>query len=341
MTSPPAAAERPGPLAYLFPAWFAIPMGLCGLSLAWHRAVPLMGEPAQAVAMALAALGALVFVLLLVATVWRGLHHASAWADDRRHPVRHTMVATLPVSALLVATAGQACGVPAAWVAPLWAAATLGLLFVTWWVVSRWFRGKQPGGLQWATVTPALFIPVVGQVLVPLAGVPLGHGDWSAAQFGVGLMFWPVVTVLLMVRLAQQGMWPERLLPTTVIFVAPPAVIGSACLQFGAPVTLVWALWGMGLFSLLWVASLGRRIGGLPFGLAHWGMSFPLAAFTALTLRLLPSGPLAPLGVALLAVVSLLVAALVLATVRGLRDGSLLAPEPVAVITPVGQPTAG
>ena len=36
------------PLKFLMPGWFAIVMGLCGLSLAWHRAVPLMGEMAGA-----------------------------------------------------------------------------------------------------------------------------------------------------------------------------------------------------------------------------------------------------------------------------------------------------
>ena len=60
-------------------------------------------------------------------------------------------------------------------------------------------------------------------------------------------------------------------------------------------------------------------------------MSFPLAAFTALTLRLMPEGPLAMAGVALLAATSLLIAALALATVRGLRQGSLLVPEAVPI----------
>jgi tellurite resistance protein len=67
-------------------------------------------------------------------------------------------------------------------------------------------------------------------------------------------------------------------------------------------------------------------------------MSFPLAAFAALTLRIAPTGPLSLFGVALLALASLVVAALTLATVRGLRDGSLLAPEPVAAIVPVAAP---
>lgn len=41
------------------------------------------------------------------------------------------------------------------------------------------------------------------------------------------------------------------------------------------------------------------------------------------------------IGVALLALAPLLVAAFLLATVRGLRDGRLLASEPVAAIAPV------
>ena len=44
------------PLKFLMPGWFAIVMGLCGLSLAWHRAVPLMGEMAGAGALVVGAL---------------------------------------------------------------------------------------------------------------------------------------------------------------------------------------------------------------------------------------------------------------------------------------------
>jgi tellurite resistance protein len=202
-------------------------------------------------------------------------------------------------------------------------------------VLSRWWRGNQGGGLQWVSVTPALYIPIVGNVLVPLAGVPLGQPEWAAAQFGIGLLFWPAVTALLVVRIAVQGMWPERLLPASFIFIAPPAAVGLSALQFGAPVLVGWGLWGMALFSLFWVAPLTRRIASQPFGIAHWGMTFPLAAFAALTLRLAPSGPLSVVGITLLALTSLLVAALLLATARGLRDGRLLAPEPTAAIAPV------
>lgn len=339
---PPAAQA----LKHLMPGWYAMVMGLAGLALAWHRAVPLMGETAGHVAWAVAALAAAAFGLLAVATVWRGFAHAGAWADDCRHPVRHTFVAALPVSIILLATLAVALAGPGTAALWLWWLGALAQLAVTWWVLARWWRGNAPGGLQdgvhqppglvWASVTPALFVPIVGNVLVPLAGVPLGQAEWSAAQFGIGLMFWPVVLVLIVVRLALKGSWPERLLPSAFIVIAPPAVVGLAALQLGAPLAVGWALWGMAIFGLLWAGTLLRRIAALPFGVPHWGISFPLAALAALTLRLAtPGGLLAVLGPALLALASLVIAALLLGTWRGLRDGSLLAPEPVATITPV------
>lgn len=334
--SPTAPSPSHGKsLKYLFPGWYAVVMGLAGLSLAWQRAVPFMGEAASAAALAIAITAAVVFVALTIAGVLRGHQHPGAWAEDLQHPVRHTFVATLPVALILLATCAVAAGLRGPLVAALWWVGSLTQLLVTVWVLSRWWRGNQIGGLQWASVTPALYIPIVGNVLVPLAGVPLGQPEWAAAQFGIGLLFWPVVTALLVVRIAVQGMWPERLLPASFIFVAPPAAVGLSALQLGASPLWGWGLWGMALFSLLWVAPLARRIANLPFGLAHWGMTFPLAAFAALTLRLAPAGALSVIGVALLALTSLLVAAFLLATVRGLRDGRLLAPEPVAAIAPV------
>lgn len=342
---PPAPATTPAlgraRLKYLYPGWYAVVMGLTGLSLAWHRAVPVLDDAAGAVALVLGALSALVFVLLLALTALRGLRHADAWREDRAHPVRHTFIAALPMAALLVATVAVALLGPSLPALGLWWVGSLGQLAVTVWVLGRWW-----GKPVWATLTPALFIPVVGNVLVPLAGVPLGQGAWAAAQFGVGLLFWPVVLVLLMVRVLQAGVWPERLAPTVFITIAPPAVVALSALQFNAPPLLLWMLWGMALFAALWSATLLKRIAALPFGMPHWGMSFPLAALAALTLALSaqPAAPvgLGALGLALLALASLLVVALVLATLRGLRDGSLLAPESVApLVATSGAPAPG
>ena len=325
------------PLKFLGTPWFAIVMGLSGVALAWHRAVPLMGEAAALAAQVLGLAAASVFALLAAASVLRASRHPQAWAEDLRHPVRHPFAAAVSVSLILLATLAVALTRVSPAARALWWLGSLSQLALTWWVLARWWRGNQAGGLQWAGVTPVLLIPIVGNVLAPLAGVPLGHADWAAAQFGIGLMFWPLVVALVLTRIAVAGLWPERLRPAVFIFVAPPAVVGLALLQLGAAPVFAWACWGMALFCLLWAVAQLRAIAAQPFALPHWGLSFPLAAFAALTLRLAtPGSAMAAAGIALLALTTLLVAALLLATVRGLRAGTLLAPEPVAAIQPVG-----
>lgn len=311
-------------------------MGLSGLSLAWFRAEPMMGPAATAAAAVIGAVATTVFAVLLAASAWRGLRYPEAWAEDRRHPVRHTFVATLPSGTVLVATVGvatfgTATGTPLGWaLQALWWAGSLSLVGVTVWVMARWWGAAPGGGLAWASVTPVLIVPVVGHVLAPMAGVRLGHGAWAAAQFGIGVVFWLPTLGLLMVRLAVAGPLPERLRPTVFVVIAPPAAGGLSAAALGAPAPLVWMFWGVAAFSLLWSMTQARAIASQPFGLAHWAMSFPLAALAGLTLLLAgPSGPLSVLALGVLAGTSVVIAGLVLGTVRGLRNGRLLVAEPV------------
>jgi tellurite resistance protein len=321
-------------LKYLGPGWFAVVMGWSGLALAWLRAQPLMGDMAGALALVAAAAALLSFMALLLGSALRLRRHPDAIQADLTHPVRYAFIAPLPASIVLLATLSISLVGAQPWTEALWWIGCALQIWATLWVVSRLWAGNQPGGLQWPGITPLLIIPVVGNVLAPLGGVALGHAEVAAAQFGIGLLLWPVVLTLLLVRVAHIGLWPERLLPSAFILLAPPAVVGLSALQLGAPLLVGWMCWGMAMFHLLWVCRLIRRLAAQPFSVAYWGMSFPLAALAALTLRLGGHGGLmAVLAPALLALASLVVLALTLATWRGLRDRSLLAPEPVAMLT--------
>jgi tellurite resistance protein len=309
---------------------------------------------ASGVALVIGALALLVFLVLLGASLLRISRYPAALAEDLKHPVRHAFVAAFPVSLLLLATVGVALGGAEGGLAPLWRvlwwAGSLTQLWATLWVLSRWISpaaaaqpGQGPGNTGlWPSVTPVLLIPVVGNVVAPLAGLPLGIDGWSAAQMGIGLFFWPVVLTLVLARRLAHSPLPERVLPAWFITIAPPAVIGLVLIQMQAPVAAVQALWGVALFFVLWLLPVVRRIAGQPFGVPFWALSFPFAAFTTLTLRLAELQPdsawhgvLQNAGVLLLASTTMIVLWLSFATVRGLREGSLLAPEPVANIIPV------
>ena len=333
----PAAAHAP--LAHLMPGWFATVMGWCGLALAWHRSEPSTGATGAAIATAVGAVAAATFVLLAVASAWRALRHPAALREDLAHPIRRGFVAAIPIGVLLLATVGVASGGAAGPWAPALAAAwwvgSIAQFAITVWVLGRWLApvGTPGAGLAWPAVTPVLYIPVVGNVLVPLAGVPLGAGTWSLAQFGMGLLFWPLVTVLLLVRLGQAGGLPERLLPSWFITVAPPAVVGLVAIALGAPTALGWMAWGVATFFLLWTLPAAPRILRLPFGIPHWATSFPCAAYATLSLRLAqqPGGAwLEVPALVLLAASTVLILVLSVATLRGLARGTLLVPEPAS-----------
>jgi len=322
-------------LEHLTPAWFVLVMGWCGLSQAWLRAAEVMGEPALGLGWACAFLAVLIFGVLCVACVVRLSAYPDAVAADLRHPVRHAFMATLPISLLLMANLGvqllaHTSRTMDTGLTFIWCVGAMLEAVATLWVVAKWFKPADQGGIQWTTFTPIFFIPVVGNVLTPLAGVPLGLEAWAMAQFGLGALLWLILLALFFVRLAQAGPLPARLAPSLFITLVPPSIIGSVLLQLNAPMAMVWGMWGIAAFFLALVMTQIQVILGQAFGMAHWGLSFPMAAFTALTLRVAqaPGGAWLELpATVLLAITSLLIVGLTLNTWRGLRRGQLLVPE--------------
>jgi tellurite resistance protein len=328
-------------LKYLSPAWFSLVLGTGGLALAWHAATPLLGDWATGAALVIGAVAVLLFGVLAVASLWRWHRFPAALADDLNHPVRHAFAAALPIALMLLATLFVQLRMALPLARGLWWAGSLLQWWTTLWVMGRWLGpGGGPGNTPlWPSITPVLLMPVVGNVMAPLAGVALGHGTWAIAQFGIGVFFWPVLVGLIVARRLNHGPLPDRLLPTYFVLLAPPALVGSGLLAMDAPLPVVQALWGVGLFTLMWVGAQAQRMVGQPFALPFWAASFPLTAWTALTFKLggaQNGGALSTMGVLLLATSTLVVLGLGLATYRGLRNGTLLAPEPVAAIVPLG-----
>lgn len=315
-------------LQHLGFAWFAVVMGLCGLSLAWSRAVPHWGAWALTLSQGLGWLAAGVFLALLAAQGWRWLRFPAAVREDATHPVRHVFVAALPSSLVLLATVWMTHQADNPWTDALWMLGAVGLLLCTVAVVWRWLQPGLHADDFWRGMTPALFIPVVGNVLPALAGVSLGHPVWAAAQYGLAAVLWPVMLVLVLVRVGMVGLWPERMLPVTFITIAPPSVLALSGYQLGAPDVLVQMLWGVAAFFTAVSLGVLKRCLLQPFGMPFWGMSFPLAASAALSLHLTPaSGWAQSLASTWLLGVTGVIAALVVATLRGLVLRQLLVPD--------------
>jgi len=118
--------------------------------------------------------------------------------------------------------------------------------------------------------------------------------------------------------------------PTWFILVVPPSAAALSLSLFDPPGGLLWTLWGIAAACLMWALTQLKTIVRLEFGLPHWGMSFPLAAFTSMSLMMAqrPEGAWlwAP-AVGMLAITSVVLWWLSRMTWRGLSRGELLRPE--------------
>lgn len=281
-TLAPAAAQVAPLLARLPVNLFASVMGIAGLAIAWQRAAHLWSLPA-AIGHALGALAALVYVLLAAVFFTKALRHRAALIGEWQHPVRSAMVPTASIGLLLLAIVAINAGLRVVGEV-VWLVGTLAHLLLTLAIVGRWLRHNTH---EPAHANPAWFIPAVGNVLVPLAGVRLGYTEISWLFFGIGMGFWLVLLPIVFARLVFGAELPARMRPLLFILIPPPAIgFLSYVALVGQVDAIAHVLYGFAAFLTLLLLAQGRWFSALPFFVSWWGYTFPLAAITVATLAM-------------------------------------------------------
>ena len=305
--------------------FFATIMGMTGLSLALHAAELSWGASSLAsTVIYYVALG--MFVLVSLGYALKAIKYPAADSGEWHHPVRISFFPAISISLLLLATASLGHIPPIA--EPMWLAGMLlqGVLTIA--VVSAWIGARS---FQTGHLNPAWFIPAVGNVIVPLAGVQLGYTEISWYFMSVGLIFWVVLMTLVMNRLIFHDPLPGKLQPTLVILIAPPAVGMVAWLRLVGDVDSFARILlnGAYLFTLIVAVQLPRIV-KLPFAMSFWALSFPVAAVTIASFQYaIKTNSMAHqyIGTALLAVLVVIIAALVLRTLKAMAAGQVCVPE--------------
>lgn len=320
--------EQPATVASLkhFPLpLFAAVLGIAGLGLAWREAGRVLGAPAL-VGELLLLIAAIVFGLIAIAYLLKWQRYPAAVAAEFRHPVRSSFIFAITVSLTLLSNAllphrpDPAGG--------LWLFATIAHLLLAGWLVRRLLLQPMP----LATPTPAIFIPLVGNILAPLAGVKLGYPALSWFSFSVGLGLWITIQPLLLHRLFYGEALPPKLMPALAILLAPPSVgaMAFASLQGGRFETPAWIMAGIAGFIALVLLSLLPRFARLPFAPSWWAYTFPSAAFALMLIQISAARPAeahAVTGWIALSAASVIVALVALRTIKAAIGGHLFKPE--------------
>ncbi len=260
-------------------AWFSMIMGLGGLTIAWRKAEELLVLPFS-VSPGLMILSTLLFVLLALAYALKIVGHRQAVTTEWAHPVKMNFVPTFSIALILLSIIWLPHSAPYSKL--LWLLGTAMQLILTLHTVTQWMHH---GNFDIVHLTPAWFIPVVGNILVPIAGVAHAPVEVSWFFLSIGLLFWLPLLTIILYRVIFHGSLPERLLPTLFILIAPPAVGFLSYLKLtGAMDALAHVLYHSALFFTLLLFTQLRWFTRLRFYLSWWAYSFPMAAITVATL---------------------------------------------------------
>jgi tellurite resistance protein len=311
-------------LEYFPISFFAMVMGLSGLTIGWEKAQHVLALDLGITPWLLGATTVL-FVLLLLLYGMKLFVYSQAVVQELRHPVKLNFFPTISISLLLLSIAFLP-------VMPtvsefLWiAGAALHLVF-TLYVVNVWIHHEH---FKVHHMNPAWFIPAVGNVLVPVAGVPLGYPEISWFFFSIGILFWLVLLTIIFYRVLFHNPIEERLMPTLFILIAPPAVGFIAYSRLvGELDSFARVLYFSGIFLTLLLFTQVRRFVKLGFFLSWWAYSFPLAAISIASLLMFERTGFELyryLGVGLLTLLTGIVALLLARTAIEIRRNGICVP---------------
>lgn len=318
-TRPPRALEH-------FPvSFFAVGMGTLGLTLALHAAERSFGLE-QLMSHAALAMSVVFLTLIALGYIAKALRHPQAIKAEWNHPIRIAFFPAISISILLLAAVLAGPMPVLANILWLVGAAIQGGLALS--VVGAWIGSRAFAPVH---VSPAWFIPAVGNVIVPLAGVQLGHAELSWIFFSAGVMFWLVLLTLVINRLMFHDPLPGRLIPTLVILVAPPSVSFIAWVRLTGEVgPFGHILISLGYVFAAIVVTQAPKFFRLPFALSWWALSFPVAALSSasfLYAEKTGSQGHVTAGIVLLMVLVVIVGGLIGRTLLGMVRGEICQPE--------------
>jgi len=325
--APPNHAEKIGSnwLMHVPIPLFALVMGTTGLGIAWRKAHHVLGMPA-AVGEIVLAVAAVCFVLIIILYSLKWAVHTNEVLAEFNHPVRSSFFPAFSISLLLMSIASTPYSHDLT--LGLWATGTILHLVMTLRLLGRWIVHNH----QITNSNPAWFIPIVGNVLVPLTGVRLGFFEISWFFFSIGIVFWIVLFTIVFYRIVFHDQLPAKFIPTLFILIAPPAIgfLSYVLLNGGVVDGFARVLIYVALFITLLNLTLVRQYLRVPFFVSWWAYTFPMAAVTIASMefhRLNGYDEMWVICASLLAITTLVIVTVFVRTLVALIQGKLFVPD--------------
>lgn len=306
-------------------SFFSVVMGLAGLTIAIEKVQQVYGIDLY-LDYLLALITLTVFAVLVIIYAKKIINHEDAVLAELKHPIKISFFPAFSISLLLLSIIFLH---KASWFSVmLWGVGSfLHLIFILY-IFNSWMHHKH---FKVQHMNPAWFIPAVGTVLVPIAGIAHGYTEISWFFFSIGMIFWIILFTITFNRVLFHDPLPEKLVPTFFILIAPPAVGFISYVKLtGGVDSFAHILFYIGIFLTLLLLTQLQRFLKLQFFLSWWAYSFPMAAITIASFVMYEQtglGQFAVIGSGLLLVLIAIIAILLKATFAAAKKGGICVEE--------------
>lgn len=258
---------------------FAIVMGLSGLTMSYYKAHEILNIsilPYYLLSLAASS----IFMALVFFYSLKLIKYPHRVKSEFSHPIKINFFATISISLVLLSAVFNPIYNDLSFV--LWVSGSAIHMFFTLYTISLWINKNFDIGHS----NPAWFIPIVGNVLVPVVGMNYGMYEISLFFFAVGIFFWiNLFTVIFYRIIFHNQQLQEKFMPTLFILIAPPAVGFISYYKLAGELDMVAeSLYFIALFFTMLLGVMYKNFLGLKFFVSWWAFTFPLAAITLATM---------------------------------------------------------
>jgi tellurite resistance protein len=257
---------------------FATIMGLTGLALVFKKISEVLTFP-SIIGNILGICATLVFLFILFTYLKKMMFFKKEVKVEFSHPIRINFFAAISISILLLSIFYRDMIVELSLILFFVGAALH--IFFTFYTIKFWINNN----LEISHSNPAWFIPIVGNLIVPIAGKGFIDDAVLNFYFSIGIFFWIILFSIILNRIIFHKQFAPKFMPTLFILIAPPSIGFLSYIKLTGELDFFAnILYSLGLFFTILIFVMYKNYINIKFFISWWAFTFPMATITLATL---------------------------------------------------------
>ena len=263
-----------------FPITFlAIILGLTGFSLALQKAEQILNLPFSIFPLFLG-ISIITGIAFTIIYTFKIIKFPKEAKEEFNHPIKMNFYPIIAKVLLILSIIFLPLDMSISKV--LWILGVISQLTFSIVIASSWIKHSK---FQFKHLNPAWFIPIVGNLIVPIAGVAHGFIELSWFFFSIGFFMWLTLFIIVFNRMIFHHPIQEKLLPTLFILFAPPAIAFIAYVKLVGEIDIFAKMFfNFAIFLVILIFAQVKLFLKIKFYISWWAYTFPVVAISIATM---------------------------------------------------------